>query len=156
MQETPIYTSSNGDEWVLVRDAGERPLVEHRPNAASGGRPARFTIDEFLKPENAGPEHQALRKMLPLSVQNPRPEIEIRRVVAAQIPEGEDHVVVIHSLSGEHRIVLNISGMAEVSGRHAPAINDQTIVDTQDKAIEHARELAAAHGLRTVYVREDV
>jgi hypothetical protein len=57
-----FYTSPNGDRWVLIRNENA-PLVEHRPNAGSGGRISRVSVSDFLAPGNNGPEHQMLRNM---------------------------------------------------------------------------------------------
>lgn len=64
MSEEIFYTSPNGDRWVLIRNESA-PLVEHRPNARSGGRASRISIEDFLTPANTGPEHQMLRSMQP-------------------------------------------------------------------------------------------
>ena len=165
MSETLIYASSNGDCWVLVRDWDEAPyVVEHRPNVASGGRISRLTLEAFLADPHPGPEHQALRDLLATPVAEdehvppmvPPADVEIRRLaVEEEIPAGEDHVLVLHSLSGEHRIVMCIDGMAQVSGRAGVALPSEDFFDTPTKAIERARALAAEHGIRVVYVRED-
>ena len=60
-----IYRSSNGDRWRLVRDRETgRRLVRHEPNAASGGRVTETSLEEFLAVNGAGPEYDALRRML--------------------------------------------------------------------------------------------
>lgn len=162
MSETLIYASSNGDCWVLLRDPDEAPyLVEHRPNVASGGQVSRLTLEAFLADSHPGPQHQALRDLLASPAAGDasavRPdEVKIRQLeVEEEIPSGEDHVLVLHSLSGEHRIVMRIDGMAQVSGRAGVALPSEDFFDTPTKAIERARALAAEHGIRTVYVRED-
>jgi hypothetical protein len=165
MSETLIYASSNGDCWVLVRDADEAShLVEHRPNVASGGRISRLTLEAFLADSHPGPEHQALRDLLATGAAGneraaspvQQADVEIRQLEAEEeIPAGEDHVLVLHSLSGEHRIVICIDGMAQVSGRAGVALPSEGFFDTPTKAIERARLLAAEHGIGTVYVRED-
>lgn len=65
MKTTPLYRSSNGDDWFLALDEGMNQLVVlHRPNAASGGRESRTSVEEFLERGGGGPEHQALRQMM--------------------------------------------------------------------------------------------
>lgn len=62
---TDIYRSSNGDLWSLIRDTETgRRLVRHQPNLASGGHVTETTVEEFLAVNGAGPEYQALRRML--------------------------------------------------------------------------------------------
>ncbi|MDB5594617.1 MAG: hypothetical protein JWM36_1578 [Hyphomicrobiales bacterium] len=166
MSETLIYASSNGDQWVLVGVEDEAPdLVEHRPNVASGGRISRLTVDAFLADSHPGPEHLALRYLLATPVAEDEQhvaakvraaDVEIRQLaLEEEIPADEDHVLVLHSLSGEHRIVMRIDGMAQVSGRAGVALPSEEFFDTPTRAIERARALAAEHGIRTVYVRED-
>jgi hypothetical protein len=60
----PIYSSSNGDRWSLVRDISGDVSVLHEPNKASGGAPTTVPLWVFLAPSNRGPEHQALRAMI--------------------------------------------------------------------------------------------
>ena len=59
-----LYSSPNGDSWYLCRDGGDKILVVHEPNAASGGRPSLIELSAFLAPKNQGPEHQALRHLI--------------------------------------------------------------------------------------------
>jgi hypothetical protein len=59
---TPIYRSSNGDQWYLVLDT-EGMSVRHQPNAASGGRPSLTDVSAFLS-EGHGPQHEALVRLL--------------------------------------------------------------------------------------------
>jgi len=60
-----IYTSENGDRWLLVRTFGaDRAFVRHEANPASGGRVTELEIDEFLGTGRTGPEHVALRSLL--------------------------------------------------------------------------------------------
>ncbi|MGC1412760.1 MAG: hypothetical protein WA864_27910 [Acetobacteraceae bacterium] len=61
----PIYRSSNGDRWSLVRDsASGHAFVRHEPNASSGGRTTDTDVDDFLSIDGAGPEFAALRRLL--------------------------------------------------------------------------------------------
>jgi hypothetical protein len=64
VSEEIFYTSPNGDRWVLIRNENAL-LVEHRPNAGSGGRISRVSVADFLASGNSGPEHQMLRSMQP-------------------------------------------------------------------------------------------
>jgi hypothetical protein len=55
----------NGDRWFLLyeSDSGE-VLVNHRPNAASGCRPALIPVGEFLFRTAYYPEHRALLRLM--------------------------------------------------------------------------------------------
>jgi hypothetical protein len=45
-----LYTSSNGDRWLLVRESETKEvLIKHEPNAASGGKSSHTAIGEFLR-----------------------------------------------------------------------------------------------------------
>ena len=60
-----IYTSSNGDSWSLTKNpVSGAEAVMHRPNRASGGQVSWIEIDNFLRDDRQGPEHQALRQMM--------------------------------------------------------------------------------------------
>lgn len=60
-----LYESANGDIWRLVRDPHTGgPMVEHQPNANSGGRASRIEIGQFLRAGGNGPEHQALLALI--------------------------------------------------------------------------------------------
>jgi hypothetical protein len=64
-QARELYSSSNGDQWFLVRDtASGEVFVRHEPNAASGGEAARIEIGEFLIRGVYGPQHQALLHLI--------------------------------------------------------------------------------------------
>ena len=56
--EAPI-----GDRWSLIRDDGEA-LVLHEPNAASGGRPSRLEVGDFLVRDAHGPQHAELLQLI--------------------------------------------------------------------------------------------
>lgn len=59
-----IYSSSNGDEWHLVRDeTTQEPLVRHDPNVPSGGTSSRVPIAQFLA-QGRGAEQQELLRMI--------------------------------------------------------------------------------------------
>jgi hypothetical protein len=61
----PVYRSSNGDTWLLGRDAASgTAIVRHEPNPASGGAISEVDLDAFLKRAGTGPEFVALRAML--------------------------------------------------------------------------------------------
>jgi hypothetical protein len=60
-----LYSSPNGDRWLLVRDVRSgRVFVRHEPNAASGGQVAEIGIAEFLIRGVYGPEHQELLRLI--------------------------------------------------------------------------------------------
>ena len=58
-----LYRSANGDRWSLIREAG-RVLVLHEPNPASGGRPSRREVGDFLVRDAHGPEHAELLRLI--------------------------------------------------------------------------------------------
>ena len=61
----PIYTSSNGDRWLLCR--GERladVFIMHEANAPSGGAVSRIEIGPFLLEAPRGPQHEELLNLL--------------------------------------------------------------------------------------------
>jgi hypothetical protein len=62
-QTREIYSSSNGDRWLLVRD-GNDLFVRHHPNEASGGKPSRREIGAFLASQGHGPQHQELLRLI--------------------------------------------------------------------------------------------
>jgi hypothetical protein len=49
-----LYRSANGDRWSLIRDDGKVQVL-HEPNAASGGRPYRLEVGDFLVRDAHGP-----------------------------------------------------------------------------------------------------
>jgi hypothetical protein len=60
-----LYESANGDIWRLVRDPRSGvAMVEHQPNASSGGRTSLTEIGKFLRAGGSGPEHQALLQLI--------------------------------------------------------------------------------------------
>jgi len=64
-QSRVLYSSENGDRWLLVRGAEpEDVFVRHEPNAASGGEAADIGIAEFLIRGVYGPEHVALLRLI--------------------------------------------------------------------------------------------
>jgi hypothetical protein len=69
-----IYHSENGDRWLLCRDGDGRVFVLHRANVSSGGTLTRIELGDFLRKGNAGPEHQALGRLVGTLVDLPKPE----------------------------------------------------------------------------------
>ena len=60
-----LYSSENGDRWLLARDPGSgHVFVRHEPNAPSGGRGADIEIGAFLSRRAHGPEHQELLRLI--------------------------------------------------------------------------------------------
>src|SRR5260370_33513423 len=62
--EREIYRSENGDRWLLCRDDDERDFVLHKANVASGGAVTKIELGDFLGRDKAGPEHQALARLI--------------------------------------------------------------------------------------------
>jgi hypothetical protein len=58
-----LYRSANGDRWSLIRDDG-KVLVLHEPNVASGGRPSRLEVGDFLVRDAHGPQHAELLRLI--------------------------------------------------------------------------------------------
>jgi hypothetical protein len=59
----PLYASSNGDRWYLVRDSAGVAVV-HVPNESSGGKVQRMEIGDFLCRDGNGPERQELVRLI--------------------------------------------------------------------------------------------
>ena len=60
-----IYSSSNGDRWVLVKDPESgRSLVRHEPNRSSGGKAVEIEVDDFILRDGESPQGIALRALL--------------------------------------------------------------------------------------------
>jgi hypothetical protein len=59
-----IYHSENGDRWFLCRDGDSRVFVLHKANVSSGGAETKIEIGDFLGRGKAGPEHQALARLI--------------------------------------------------------------------------------------------
>ena len=65
LEARELYSSANGDRWLLVRDPGSgRVFVRHEPNLPSGGRTTDIGIGEFLARGGHGPEQQALLRLI--------------------------------------------------------------------------------------------
>ena len=62
--EHEIYRSENGDRWLLCRDDDERVFVLHKANVSSGGAVTKIELGDFLGRGKAGPEHQALTRLI--------------------------------------------------------------------------------------------
>jgi hypothetical protein len=59
-----IYHSDNGDRWFLCRGDDSRVFVLHQANVSSGGVAIKIEIADFLGRGKAGPEHQALVRLI--------------------------------------------------------------------------------------------
>ena len=59
-----IYHSENGDRWLLCRDNDGRVFVLHKANMSSGGAVTKIELGDFLGRGKAGPEHQALTRLI--------------------------------------------------------------------------------------------
>ena len=59
-----IYHSENGDRWLLCRDNDGRVFVLHKANVSSGGTATKIELGDFLGRGKAGPEHQALARLI--------------------------------------------------------------------------------------------
>jgi hypothetical protein len=60
----PLYTSPNGDRWLLVRDSTGRLYVRHEANAHSGGTVTDFEFADFIARGGFGPEKQELLRLI--------------------------------------------------------------------------------------------
>jgi hypothetical protein len=58
-----IYHSGNGDRWLLCRENG-RVFILHKANVSSGGTSTKIELRDFLGKGKAGPEHQALARLI--------------------------------------------------------------------------------------------
>lgn len=60
-----IYSSSNGDRWLLARepDSG-KVFVKHEANAASGGFGSQMEIDSFLTRDRHSPQANRLLALI--------------------------------------------------------------------------------------------
>ncbi|MVT69993.1 hypothetical protein GPL21_33460 [Bradyrhizobium pachyrhizi] len=59
-----IYQSSNGDRWTLCSEDDGRVFVLHEANLPSGGVLEQIEISDFLSHGKAGPEQQALLRLI--------------------------------------------------------------------------------------------
>ena len=58
-----LYSSPNGDRWLVCKDAGGDVFIVHQPNAPSGGKISRIELGNFLS-RGQGPEQQALLQLI--------------------------------------------------------------------------------------------
>jgi len=66
-----LYSSPNGDRWLLRRDpASGDVFVRHEANVPSGGKRTDIDIGEFLSTGQRNPEHQALLRLIGTLVEN--------------------------------------------------------------------------------------
>ena len=63
-RQREIYLSENGDKWFLCRDEDGRVFVLHKANLSSGGATTKIELGDFLGRGKAGPEHQALSRLI--------------------------------------------------------------------------------------------
>jgi hypothetical protein len=64
VESAELYTSSNGDRWLLVLEhRSGRVFIQHEPNIASGGDSSLMEIGEFLM-QNHGPQHNELLRLI--------------------------------------------------------------------------------------------
>jgi hypothetical protein len=63
-RQREIYLSENGDKWFLCRDEDGRVFVLHKANVSSGGTATKIELGDFLGRGKAGPEHQALSRLI--------------------------------------------------------------------------------------------
>jgi len=70
-EQRVLYSSSNGDRWLLRRDpASGDVFVRHEANVPSGGKRTDIDIGEFLSTGQRNPEHQALLRLIGTLVEN--------------------------------------------------------------------------------------
>ncbi len=62
--ERLIYTSENGDRWLLLSGEDDIVSVVHLPNAPSGGQGVTYELGAFLIEERHSPQNQALRALI--------------------------------------------------------------------------------------------
>src|SRR3981189_3668739 len=73
-RQREIYHSENGDRWLLCHDDDGRVFVLHKANISSGGTATKIELGDFLGRGKAGPEHQALARLIGSLVDSDRPE----------------------------------------------------------------------------------
>jgi hypothetical protein len=64
-----IYCSENGDRWFLCRN-NAHVYIEHQANPSSGGKMTIIELGDSLGHGKAGPEHQALIRLIGSLVEN--------------------------------------------------------------------------------------
>ena len=63
-RQREIYHGENGDRWLLCHDDDGRVFVLHKANISSGGTATKIELGDFLGRGKAGPEHQALARLI--------------------------------------------------------------------------------------------
>jgi hypothetical protein len=63
-RQREIYHSENGDRWLLSRDDDSHAFIQHKANLSSGGKVSVIELSDFLSGGKAGPEHQALIRLI--------------------------------------------------------------------------------------------
>lgn len=72
-EQRELYSSPNGDKWLLRRDpATGNVFVRHEANVPSGGKRTDIDVGEFLSGGQRNPEHQALLRLIGTLVENKR------------------------------------------------------------------------------------
>jgi hypothetical protein len=71
-RQREIYHSENRDKWFLCRDEDGRVFVLHKANLSSGGATTKIELGDFLGRGKAGPEHQALSRLIGTLVDLPK------------------------------------------------------------------------------------
>ena len=70
-EQRMLYSSPNGDRWLLGRDPATGDVViRHEANVPSGGTRTDIDIGEFLSSGQRNPEHQALLRLIGALVEN--------------------------------------------------------------------------------------
>jgi hypothetical protein len=71
-----LYSSPNGDRWLLVRESESgRVWVRHIPNLPSGGKTSDIELGAFLCERSYGPQHTELLRLIGTLVETqPAPE----------------------------------------------------------------------------------
>ena len=70
-EQRELYSSPNGDRWLLSRDpATGNVFIRHEANLPSGGKRTDIDIGEFLRGGQRNPEHQALLRLIGALVEN--------------------------------------------------------------------------------------
>jgi hypothetical protein len=65
IQTRELYSSPNGDRWLLCRESDtDRVFIRHEANRPSGGQVSETDIATFLSRGPLNPEHQALLRLI--------------------------------------------------------------------------------------------
>jgi hypothetical protein len=59
-----VFFKKHGVSMAVGEREGDRLFVLHKANEPSGGKRTPMELGDFLRHGNAGPEHQALRRMI--------------------------------------------------------------------------------------------